>query len=200
MANGHIRPPIRGRRFARTTSGRRRFPCARCSFTRPKVDKAAVRAGDSTRRGVDGESAVDEQRRSQLPAAGAGVGGQGQRRDAESHARVARQAAGRWRLVRSGFDGEQRLRDRKIALLRCRPRGCRASDAAYQRAVKFLLNTQQEDGSWYVQDARDGVPAVLRRRLPPRLRSVDFRRGTSWATMALAQASQTRTVKAAGER
>ena len=26
--------------------------------------------------------------------------------------------------------------------------GLPVSDAAYQRAVKFVLNTQQEDGSW----------------------------------------------------
>ena len=29
--------------------------------------------------------------------------------------------------------------------------GLPATDAAYQRAVKFLLSTQQEDGSWYVR-------------------------------------------------
>ena len=33
---GRIRPPTRGRRSVRTISGRRRFPCARFSFTRRK--------------------------------------------------------------------------------------------------------------------------------------------------------------------
>jgi hypothetical protein len=50
--------------------------------------------------------------------------------------------------------------------------GQRASDA-YQSAVKFLLNTQQDGGSWYVKTRG---AAILRCRLPSRLRSVDFSR------------------------
>ena len=53
--------------------------------------------------------------------------------------------------------------------------GLPASDAAYQRGVKFLLSTQQEDGSWYVSRAR-WRSSRTSIRLPPRFQSVDFRR------------------------
>ena len=55
--------------------------------------------------------------------------------------------------------------------------GLPASDAAYERAVQFLLEHAAGRRLVVRQDARHGVPAVLRRRLPPRLRPVDFRRG-----------------------
>src|SRR5206468_7156174 len=37
------------------------------------------------------------------------------------------------------------------ALVALQTAGLPASDPAYQRGVQFLLNSQQEDGSWYVK-------------------------------------------------
>ena len=53
--------------------------------------------------------------------------------------------------------------------------GLSASDPALQRGVKYLLGTQQQDGSWYVK-TRPRFPARLRCRLPARRRSVDLDR------------------------
>ena len=78
--------------------------------------------------------------------------------------------------------------------------GLPPSDAAYERAVKFLLNTQQEDGSWHVRTRAMAFQPNFDAGFPHGFDQWISAAGTSWATVALSQASQTRTVKAAGER
>jgi len=50
------------------------------------------------------------------------------------------------------------------------------SDFAYQRGVQFLLNTQMEDGSWYVKTGAAGFQRYFDNGFPLRRRSMDFRR------------------------
>jgi hypothetical protein len=74
--------------------------------------------------------------------------------------------------------------------------GLPASDAAYQRAVKFLLATQQEDGSWYVRTRAMAFQPYFDAGFPYSFDQWISAAGTSWATIALAQASQARTTTA----
>jgi hypothetical protein len=64
-----------------------------------------------------------------------------------------------------------------------------ASDAAYQRAVKFLLNTQQEDGSWYVKTRAMALQPYFDAGFPHGFDQWISAAGTSWATVALSLAS-----------
>ena len=43
--------------------------------------------------------------------------------------------------------------------------GLPVSDAAYERGVRFLLKTQQEDGSWYVKSVSYTHLDVYKRQL-----------------------------------
>jgi ankyrin repeat protein len=63
------------------------------------------------------------------------------------------------------------------------------SDAAYRRAVKFLLSTQQEDGSWYVKTRAMALQPYFDAGFPHGFDQWISAAGTSWATMALSQAS-----------
>ncbi len=78
--------------------------------------------------------------------------------------------------------------------------GLPASDVAYQRAVHYLLSTQQEDGSWYVKTRAMGFQPYFDAGFPHGFDQWISAAGTSWATMALAQASQPRPARAMGER
>ena len=68
-----------------------------------------------------------------------------------------------------------------------------ASDAAYQRAVKFLLNNQQEDGSWYVKTRAMALQPYFDAGFPHGFDQWISAAGTSWATMALTLASPAHT-------
>jgi len=63
------------------------------------------------------------------------------------------------------------------------------SDAAYRRAVKFLLSTQQEDGSWYVKTRAMASQPYFDAGFPHGFDQWISAAGTSWATMALSLAS-----------
>jgi Squalene-hopene cyclase C-terminal domain len=78
--------------------------------------------------------------------------------------------------------------------------GLPASDAAYRRAVKFLLDTQQEDGSWYVKTRAMALQPYFDAGFPHGFDQWISAAGTSWATVALSQASQARAVVASRER
>jgi ankyrin repeat protein len=74
------------------------------------------------------------------------------------------------------------------------------SDAAYQRAVKFLLNTQQEDGSWYVKTRAMALQPYFDAGFPHGFDQWISAAGTSWATVALSQASPAHTAMASPGR
>jgi hypothetical protein len=74
--------------------------------------------------------------------------------------------------------------------------GVPASDAAYRRAVKFLLDTQNEDGSWYVRTRAMAFQPYFDAGFPHGFDQWISAAGTSWATLALAQASPARTAMA----
>jgi len=75
------------------------------------------------------------------------------------------------------------------ALVALQTAGLAASDAAYQRAVQFLLSTQQEDGSWYVKTRALALQPYFDAGFPHDFDQWISAAGTSWATVALAQAS-----------
>jgi len=76
------------------------------------------------------------------------------------------------------------------ALVALQAAGLPVSDPAYQRGVQFLLNTQQEDGSWYVQTRAAGFQPYFDNGFPFGVDQWISAAGTSWATMALTLASQ----------
>jgi ankyrin repeat protein len=78
--------------------------------------------------------------------------------------------------------------------------GLPASDAAYQRAVRFLLDNQQEDGSWYVKTRAMAFQPYFDAGFPHAFDQWISAAGSSWATLALSQASPSRTTTAAAAR
>ncbi len=75
-------------------------------------------------------------------------------------------------------------------LFALRTSGLAVSDPAYQRGVQFLLNTQQEDGSWYVKTRALALQPYFETGFPYGVDQFISAAGTSWATMALTLASQ----------
>jgi squalene cyclase len=78
--------------------------------------------------------------------------------------------------------------------------GLPVSDAAYQRGVRFLLNTQQEDGTWYVRTRALGFQPFFDSGFPGGVDQFISAAGTNWATLALSLASPARTGSAAQAR
>ena len=60
----------------------------------------------------------------------------------------------------------------------------------YQRGVQFLLNSQLEDGSWYVRTRTTPVQPYFDSDFPHGRDQFISAAGTNWATMALAQAGR----------
>jgi len=82
------------------------------------------------------------------------------------------------------------------ALFALQTAGLAPSDAAYKRAVGYLLNTQQEDGSWYVKTRALTFQPYFDAGFPHGFDQWISAAGSSWATMALSQASPQRTAMA----
>ncbi len=78
--------------------------------------------------------------------------------------------------------------------------GLPASDAAYRRGVRFLLATQEEDGSWHVRTRAMAFQPYFDGGFPHGFDQWISAAGTSWATMALSLASPARTTLASPER
>jgi ankyrin repeat protein len=76
--------------------------------------------------------------------------------------------------------------------------GMTASDPAYQRGVKFLLSTQQEDGSWYVKTRALAFQPFFDSGFSHGFDQYISAAGSNWATMALTLAAPGRTVTASG--
>ena len=64
------------------------------------------------------------------------------------------------------------------------------TDTTYQRGVRFLLDTQLEDGSWYVQSRSLAFQPYFESGFPHGHDQWVSNAGTNWATMALAAAVQ----------
>ncbi len=63
--------------------------------------------------------------------------------------------------------------------------GLRVSDPAYQRGIKFLLATQQEDGTWYTKTRALGFQHYFDGSFPHGYDQWISASATSWAAMAL---------------
>jgi N-acyl-D-amino-acid deacylase len=68
--------------------------------------------------------------------------------------------------------------------------GLSGSDPAYKKGIRFLLDHQQEDGSWYVKTRAMGFQPYFETGFPYGVDQFLSAAGTSWATMALTLASQ----------
>ena len=64
------------------------------------------------------------------------------------------------------------------------------TDAAYQQAVRFLLGSQLEDGSWYVQSRALAFQPYFESGFPHEHDQWVSNAATNWAAMALAAAVQ----------
>jgi ankyrin repeat protein len=78
--------------------------------------------------------------------------------------------------------------------------GLPVSDAAYQRGVRFLLSTQQEDGSWFVKSRAMAFQPYFDAGFPHGFDQWISAAGTNWATMALSLALPARTTLASQGR
>ena len=75
------------------------------------------------------------------------------------------------------------------ALVALQTAGLPASDAAYQRGVRFLMSTQLLDGSWYVRTRAAGQQPYFENGFPHGVDQWISAAATSWATMALTLAA-----------
>jgi len=71
------------------------------------------------------------------------------------------------------------------ALVALRTAGVPIADSAYQRGVQFLLNTQMQDGSWYVPTRAAALQPYFDNGFPHGVDQWISAAGTGWATMAL---------------
>ncbi|HUB78341.1 MAG TPA: ankyrin repeat domain-containing protein [Bryobacteraceae bacterium] len=78
--------------------------------------------------------------------------------------------------------------------------GLPASDAAYQRAVQFLLKTQLEDGTWYVRTRALALQPYFDAGFPHGFDQWISTAATNFAIQALSQAARARTETASRER
>ncbi len=72
------------------------------------------------------------------------------------------------------------------ALWMLREAGLGADDTVYQRGVRFLLDTQQKDGSWLIKTRSDPIQTYYESGFPHGKDQFISISGTSWAVAALA--------------
>jgi N-acyl-D-amino-acid deacylase len=91
-----------------------------------------------------------------------------------------------------------------LAMIALQSSGLAVSDAAYQRGVRYLLNTQLQDGSWHVRTRAAGFQPYFDNGFPHGVDQWISAAGTSLATMALTLAAPPASVRTAagapGER
>src|SRR6266481_436951 len=75
--------------------------------------------------------------------------------------------------------------------LPCKPPDCPYPTPHTTAVFRFLLNSQLEDGSWYVQTRAAGFQPYFDNGFPHGVDQWISAAGTSWATMALTLASAT---------
>jgi ankyrin repeat protein len=83
------------------------------------------------------------------------------------------------------------------ALVALQTAGLPVSDGAYQKGVKYLLSTQQEDGSWFVRSRSMTFQPYFDSGFPHGFDQWISAAGTSWATLALSLAAPAHTASAA---
>jgi hypothetical protein len=76
-----------------------------------------------------------------------------------------------------------------LAMMALQSSGLPVSDPAYQRGVKYLLNTQLEDGSWHVPTRAAGFQPYFDNGFPHGVDQWISAAGTSLATIALTLAA-----------
>ncbi len=67
--------------------------------------------------------------------------------------------------------------------------GVPASNTPFERGVRYLLNRQQEDGSWFVQSRALAFQPYFDAGFPHGYNQWISAAGTSWAAIALSYAS-----------
>lgn len=83
------------------------------------------------------------------------------------------------------------------ALVALNTAGLPISEEAYQKGVKYLLGTQQEDGSWFVRTRAMALQPYFDSGFPHGFDQWISAAGTSWATIALSLAAPAQTSMAA---
>jgi ankyrin repeat protein len=76
------------------------------------------------------------------------------------------------------------------ALVALQEAGMPTTDAVYQRGLRFLLDTQLEDGSWYVKSRSSPLQPYFDNGFPHKTDQWISAAATNWATMALARAAK----------
>lgn len=74
------------------------------------------------------------------------------------------------------------------ALFALRRAGLAANDPVYRKAVNYLLSTQKEDGSWFVETRSRPVQAFFDNGDPGGKSQFISFAATGWATLALLEA------------
>ncbi len=75
------------------------------------------------------------------------------------------------------------------ALVALQEAGMPTTDRVYQRGLRFLLDTQLEDGSWYVKSRSSPLQPYFDNGFPHKTDQWISAAATNWATMALARAA-----------
>jgi ankyrin repeat protein len=83
------------------------------------------------------------------------------------------------------------------ALVALETAGLPVSDEAYQKGVKYLLSTQQEDGSWFVRSRAMALQPYFDSGFPHGFDQWISAAGTNWATIALSLAAPAHTATVA---
>jgi N-acyl-D-amino-acid deacylase len=76
-----------------------------------------------------------------------------------------------------------------LAMMALQNSGLPVADPAYERGVRYLLNTQQEDGSWHVRTRAAGFQPYFENGFPHGVDQWISAAGTSLATIALTLAT-----------
>jgi ankyrin repeat protein len=82
------------------------------------------------------------------------------------------------------------------ALVALQEGGMPTTDRVYQRGLRYLLDTQLEDGSWYVKSRSAPLQPYFDNGFPHKTDQWISAAATNWATMALARAAATATPRA----
>jgi ankyrin repeat protein len=86
------------------------------------------------------------------------------------------------------------------ALVALQTAGLPVTDAAFERGVRYLLNTQQEDGSWFVKTRALALQPYFDAGFPHGFDQWISAAGSSWATVALSLAAPAKATTASLHR